>query len=378
MLGSNRDGEYLVSCLFCRREFDEYLMKCPVCGGPLEIVFLNPRFRIDKSKPNIWRYKSLLPSFSKIITYGEGLTPVSRIHGVLIKNERYNPTGTYSDRASSLIASYVASTNIKKLCVRFIEDFTYSLSYYLSGLADLEVEVYGDDISNDELGKLVELGVKLVPSYTTNSSLELDYLNPLTIEGLKTIIFEVYERKVRCENIVVPTVTGLLARSLWKGVKELKESGLDVCYTIVPVLIKGWLKPTLIPSDMDVVEVELETVLNTFTKLCSSGVRVKPISALAYAVAENLGNSLAVITAGYKSSTRMDRGRVKESIINLLNREGSLTAYEIWKGLKSFTLRGIYKALKSLEVRGVLCSEFEVRGSRKIKRYKLCGNQLKS
>ncbi len=348
-------------------------MRCPACGGPLEIVFPSPKFRVDRSKPSIWRYKSLLPPFSKVVTYGEGLTPVSKIHNVLVKNERRNPTGTYSDRASSLIASYVASTNVRKLRMKFVEDFTYSLSYYLSGLADIEVEVLGDDVDSDELSRLVDLGVRLTPAGDANDPSRLDYLNPLTIEGLKTIVFEVHERNVRCENIVIPAITGLLAYSLWKGVRELRDSGLDVCYTIVPAIIKGQPRPKLIPNDVRVVEVEFERVLHTFTKLCKSGVRVKPVSALAYAAAEDLEKSIAIITAGYKPSARRDWGKIRKDIINLLGREGSLTAYEIWQGLKNFTLRGVYKALKSLEVSGVLCSEFEVRGSRKIKRYRLCG-----
>lgn len=376
-LSNDRSNKFLTTCLFCRREFNEVLMKCPVCGGPLEIVWLNPKFKICKSKANIWRYEALLPTFSRVVTHSEGLTPISRIHNVLIKNERYNPTGTYSDRASALIASYVASSNIKRLRIKFTEDFTYSLSYYLNGIAEVDVEVCDNDFYSDELGKLIELGVNLIPSKRTSNNsnaLELDYLNPLTIEGLKTIVFEIYEKRVKCEDIVVPAVTGLLTYSLWKGIKELKESGLDVNYNVVSALIKGQSRPKLIPNEVKVVEVGLETILDVFTRLCRYGIKLKPISTLAYVVAEDLRNSIAVITAGYRPSTKRNvaKGGIKEGIINLLSRDDNLTAYEIWQKLKSFTLRGVYKALKSLEFNGVVCSDFEVRNYRRVKRYRLC------
>ncbi|MCS7111819.1 MAG: pyridoxal-5'-phosphate-dependent protein subunit beta [Ignisphaera sp.] len=312
---------------------------------------------------------------------GEGLTPINRVVGVLVKNERFNPTGTYSDRASSVIASYLLSSGAGKVRVRFEEDFTYSLAYYLDKVLQLEI-VIDDPLSLDYSDIAVISRTESVVLDLDSGNLEgsyLSYINPLTIEGLKTISLEIYERGVNVERIVVPARTGFLALSIWKGFHDLEELGLDVPYEVAAVFVKGSVR--FLPLEMGrfvkVFEIEGEEILRTLVKLWRRGFVVKPISALAFAVSDILGNSLAIVTMGFKSFTRTGPRNegVRREIVQVLKSCGEATAYEVWKRLPVLTLRGIYKVLNSMEKSGELCTEIRSRGARKVKYYKPCQHQ---
>lgn len=62
---------------------------CPRCGFPL---IVEPRgvLRIDREKPSILRYASVLNYGNKAVTLGEGLTRIRRVNGVMIKDESRN------------------------------------------------------------------------------------------------------------------------------------------------------------------------------------------------------------------------------------------------------------------------------------------------
>jgi threonine synthase len=55
------------------------------------------------------------------------------------------------------------------------------------------------------------------------------------LKGSKRV-FELFERGVKAEHIVVPVETGLLAYSISKGIQDLHEAGLSIDYQVVGVL----------------------------------------------------------------------------------------------------------------------------------------------
>lgn len=342
---------------------------CPRCGGMLSIYYRDACFQIRRDEKGIWRY-SLLPTLQTRVSLGEGLTPITVVDGVLVKNERFNPTGSYADRASSIIASYVRSMGITELYVEYVRDFTRSLIYYLPGL---RVYVEAKDIFSMDgedaylfASHGVEVGITTLPTL-------IRYLNPLTLEGLKTIIFEIYERKINIERVVAPTTTGVLALSLLKGLADLNEVGLEVSYEVVAAVPKG-LNPYYLRnvSKVKIVEVSEVELFETFKKLIRRGFKIKPIAALSYHVAENLGRSIAVVTMGYRPPLRGKDSEVKRSIVEVLSGGEALTAYEIWRRKPLYTLRAVYKAIKAMEVRKEICGEVLMKGKRKVKVYRLC------
>jgi Threonine synthase len=369
--------EYYFKCTVCGRFIDKPIPRCPYCNGLVIVDYKEYTYVIDKSKPGMWRYLSLLPGFKQVTSYGEGLTPISRVEGVIVKNEKRNPTGSYADRASAVIASYVRDFNLEHVTTSYVEDFTYSLIYYLRGIAKVKVRLEDlHQVGFDDLLKLVgSEGVELALGGGSNSQANfIEYLNPLTVEGLKTIVFEIYERRLNVENIVVPMETGVLAYSLAKGVEDLRRAGLDVNYEITAVVIKGLRSHVIaLRPEVKVVHVDGYEVLKALERLARKDLITKPLSAASYAVAENLGSSIAVVTMGFKPhKATLKRGRMRSLILRVLGEKGPLTAYSMWRENPVYTLRGYYRALQSMELRGEVCSEVVLKGGRRVKLYKLC------
>jgi threonine synthase len=364
-------------CTVCGSIVSRPLPTCPYCSGLVTVEYKEYAYRVDRSKPGIWRYSSLLPRFNEMISRGEGLTPLSKVEGVLVKNERKNPTGSYADRSSAVIASYIRDANLEHVTTSYVEDFTYSLTFYLKDT--VKIEIFMEDLhqaSFDDLLKFignegVELALRRGMSVGDNT---IEYVNPLTIEGLKTIIFEIYERRLNVENIVVPMETGVLAYSLAKGIEDLRRSGLDVNYNVVAAMIRDSRgQVTVSRPEIRIFHVEGYEVLKVLNKLAKRGFITKPISAASYAIAENLGSSIAIITMGFKPyKVTLRERRLKDVIFKVLSERGPLTAYEVWRENPRYTLRGYYKALKSMELRGEVCSEVVLKGARRFKLYKLC------
>jgi len=368
---------FYFKCTVCGMIVGSPLPTCPHCGGLVRVEYEEYVYRIDRSKPGIWRYSTLLPKFNGVISRGEGLTPVGKVEGVLVKNEGRNPTGSYADRASAVIASYIRNANLEYVTTSYVDDFTYSLIVYLKDITKVRILLEDlHQVSFSDLLKFignegVELALKSGMSVQDNT---IEYVNPLTIEGLKTIIFEIYERRLNVENIVVPMETGVLAYSLAKGIEDLRRSGLDVNYNVVAVMIRDSRGQVVVSRpEIKIVHVEGYEVLKVLDKLAKRGFITKPISAASYAIAENLGNSIAVITMGFKPyKAALRETHLKDVILKVLSERGPLTAYGVWRENPRYTLRGYYKALKSMELRGEVCSEIALKGARRVKLYKLC------
>ncbi|MEM1634045.1 MAG: hypothetical protein QXE68_07500 [Sulfolobales archaeon] len=345
--------------------------RCPRCHGLLFIKYRKPVFKVNKNERGIWRY-SLLPPFKNRVTLGEGLTPVSRVEEILVKNEKFNPTGLYSDRASALISSFLRDIDAKKVYVGYSEEFTKSLIYYLAGVSLYIVASSIFDIDPEDIMLFAGKGLDLVYEYPNDAAV-VYYENPLTIEGLKTIVFELYEKSVKTENIVVPAKSGILALSLYKGIEDLNEAGIETSFQVTAATLKGF-NPQILRNlrRVKVFEVSEVELYEAYRKLLRKGFKIKPLAALSYHVAEIIGNSVAVVTMGYKTRTTGRGSDVKKLVLDIVSRKPLITAYEIWKEKPVYTLRAVYKAIKSMELNGEICFEVKTRGVRKVKLYKLC------
>ncbi|MEM3806048.1 MAG: pyridoxal-5'-phosphate-dependent protein subunit beta [Desulfurococcus sp.] len=313
-----------------------------------------------------------MPSFKNRVTLGEGLTPVSRVEEILVKNEKFNPTGLYSDRASALISSFLRDIDAKKVYVGYSEEFTKSLIYYLAGVSLYIVASSIFDIDPEDIMLFASKGLDLVYEYPNDAAV-VYYENPLTIEGLKTIVFELYEKSVKTENIVVPAKSGILALSLYKGIEDLNEAGIETSFQVTAATLKGF-NPQILRNlrRVKVFEVSEVELYEAYRKLLRKGFKIKPLAALSYHVAEIIGNSVAVVTMGYKTRTTGRGSDVKKLVLDIVSRKPLITAYEIWKEKPVYTLRAVYKAIKSMELNGEICFEVKTRGVRKVKLYKLC------
>ncbi|MEM4751403.1 MAG: pyridoxal-5'-phosphate-dependent protein subunit beta [Desulfurococcaceae archaeon] len=364
---------WFLKCLRCGLELPvPVLDACPRCGGVLVVEYTNPVFRVNRGEHGIWRYASLLPGFTNRISLGEGLTPIGKVNGVVVKNEKFNPTGSYADRASAIIASYVKNSGATRVSLDYFPDFTRSTLHYLR---DVEVEVVAKSIFEVEPEDMVFFASRKVEIMKSPSAgyLRVGYVNPFTVEGLKTIVFELYERGVQADYVVVPAKTGLLALSLYKGLKDLNEAGIEYGCDIVAATVKG-LGVQLVRgvSGIRIVEIPDQEVYESFKQLVARGFKIKLLAALSYHVARVLGNAVAVMTMGFKPPGKGERSAVKQAVLEVLARRQPLTAYEIWRERPIYTLRAVYKAVRDMELRGEVCYEVVSKGKRKVKLYSIC------
>jgi len=111
-----------IICTNCRRPYPDMgaPFRCTFCGGVFDFVddfFYSPD-RVERKQPGIWRFRHTFGMLKSVrpISLGEGRTPLvsDRVEGreVFYKLEYLNPTGSFKDRSSSLILSFLHSRGI--------------------------------------------------------------------------------------------------------------------------------------------------------------------------------------------------------------------------------------------------------------------------
>lgn len=257
----------VLKCTFCGREKDPFppASKCDVCGGILDYVYDYSEAKLTYSDmQGIWRYYNVFPKISKenIVSMGEGGTPLRsarrlasfvNMERVFLKDETTNPTGSYRDRAASLIVSNALDSGAKKLVCASYGNFGASAAAYCAR-AGIECTIITPRRVN--IGKLAQMyiyGGRIIRSGETidDAIVEAEKaadgcyqatpeLNPLSVEAQKTISYEVLEACKEVDLIIVPTGTGNTAYSIWKGVKECLVFGIaDAAPRIVLVQPDG-------------------------------------------------------------------------------------------------------------------------------------------
>ncbi len=111
-----------VVCTNCGRPYPEEATpyRCPTCGGVFDFTGLPPfdPGQVDNNLPGIWRYRHTFyePASLPVVTLGEGNTPLvwAEAFGrqVAFKLEYLNPTGSFKDRGSAPMVSFLAARGV--------------------------------------------------------------------------------------------------------------------------------------------------------------------------------------------------------------------------------------------------------------------------
>ncbi|MEM2691419.1 MAG: threonine synthase [Candidatus Bathyarchaeia archaeon] len=437
---------FYLECTACGTRFEAYppQYSCEKCDSPLEYKCDDETLKKAKFVgPFIfWRYKRFLPKVRNVVSMGEGGTPLIRarrlaknagLNNLYFKDETRNPTNSFRDRCAALIVSNAIDLEYKSVVCATNGNLGASLAAYCakSGLTchvivpknvdmgklaqmliyDAVIEEYGE-IVDDSLKRADELA-KEMDWYQGSAE-----FNPLSIEALKTIAYEVYEQMGVPDWFIASMGSGGTLYAIWKGFKELGIKGevhslpkmvgvqAEGCSPIVRAYTQNLEEPTLKtkPSTRALAilvknpwygKLTLKAIKEskgTATSVSDEeiflaeqeiakheGVFAEPASAATYAALKKLVNErmidkkdkvVCLITgSGLKATdilqalTKRRKTAVvglelstKEKILRILC-ERDAYGYELWKKLgKMMTRAAIYQHLTELSKNGLISS----------------------
>lgn len=256
------NNQIILKCSKCHKELELGNYICPNKDGIIEVHYEYKKVGVFDdlimNKPGIWKFSKLLPKVENPLTLGEGNTPLikstklgpSMNVELYYKNEGQNPTGSFKDRAAAVmlsiekdlkhnavttvssgnasgaIASYSAAADIQCyiFMVRVTQEKLINTSSYWPKIFFVEVETAEAFSLAEEASK--KFGWKML---TTTA-----YHNPFTIEGYKTIAFELFEQNGLPDVVISPMGSGSLILGIWKGFYEL--SGLGIIDSIPRII----------------------------------------------------------------------------------------------------------------------------------------------
>jgi threonine synthase len=239
-----------MKCLNCGYEapLDQHNITCPKCGGILEIIIELKNFSLNNLKGRgVWRYKNAIPgNYKKIVSINEGGTPLIKTKEegkeIYYKFEGANPTGSFKDRGMTVAVSSALNIDYKIVVAASTGNTAASAAAYAarSGLKIFLILPKGK-VALGKLAQSILYGANIIEvngsfDVAMNSVLKmykdlgivypLNSFNPWRLEGQKTIAYEIAEEIEVPDSIIVPVGNAGNIYAIWKGFKELMESGI--------------------------------------------------------------------------------------------------------------------------------------------------------
>ncbi|MDX1942740.1 MAG: threonine synthase [Saprospiraceae bacterium] len=221
----------------------------------------------------MWRYREVLPieNDKNIVSLGEGMTPVFSLQEVAkklgldhlyLKDEAYNPTGSFKARGLSMAISKAKELGVKKCVIPTAGNAGGAMSAYCAK-AGLEAYVFMPVATPEVFRKECEyFGAKvtLVNGSIRDCAMEIakvrepDWFDistlkePFRLEGKKTMGYEIAEQFgwELPDVIIYPTGGGTGLIGIWKAFDEMERLGwigskrprmvavqTEACYPIV-------------------------------------------------------------------------------------------------------------------------------------------------
>jgi len=255
----------------CGREIDRgaAATSCPECGGLLEFVYdpsqLPPTHLVDSfrsrrasgaalDRSGVWRFRELLPDFEEkgVVTLGEGGTPMpdaprtaewAGVARLAIKHQGTNPTGSFKDLGMTVCLSEAVRLGRTVAACASTGNTSASMAAY-AARAGLQAVVFvpRGSVSRAKLAQAEDFGALVMDvggnfdeafAMLRKAAPELDLylvnsINPLRLEGQKTLLFEILEQRGWRAPDVIALPGGNLGNcsAIGKGLRELSALGL--------------------------------------------------------------------------------------------------------------------------------------------------------
>jgi threonine synthase len=239
-----------IRCTNCNRPYPQsgVPFRCDTCGGVFDFS-APPVFDEARITPQagIWRYRHTfgLGDEAEAITLGEGNTPLvwREVFGreVAFKLEHLNPSGSFKDRGSVLLVSFLRSRGVEAA----VEDSSGNAGAsfaayaaragmqarifvpdYASGPKRAQIEAYGAQVQiiQGPRSMTTEAVLKAAESGAVYAS---HAYMPHGLPGYATAAYEMYEQIGQAPGAVIaPAGQGNFLLAIGRGFQALKNAGL--------------------------------------------------------------------------------------------------------------------------------------------------------
>lgn len=240
-----------VECNNCHSPYpqDSLPYRCPVCSSFFDDHGPYPwaAGQVDLHAPGIWRYRHTfsLPADAPLITLGEGRTPLvwgqAFERPVAFKLEYLNPTGSYKDRGSAVLASLLKARQVESAVEDSSGNAGASFAAYAaragirarifvpeaaSGPKRAQIEAYGAELVHvpgprSNAAEAVQQAAEAGAVYASHAYL------PFGLAGYATIAYELVEQmETPPEMVIAPAGQGNLLLAIGRGFAALRQAGL--------------------------------------------------------------------------------------------------------------------------------------------------------
>jgi threonine synthase len=249
------EGKFSYLCPQCRQEHDSLIK------GILKTEYPYRRIISSSNSGNLFRhlktnhYLDLLP-----VCHQEskgplkvGNTPMYHFefqHPVngksftfFLKDDAQNPTFSFKDRASQLVSAYARENGISTIAAASTGNAGSSLAGICASQQQKAIIFVPSSAPKAKLVQIVMYGAKLVVvdgnydaafNFSLAASMHFGWFNrntaynPFTIEGKKTVAFEIYDQLDESlpDIIFVPVGDGVIISGLYKGFEDLLQLGI--------------------------------------------------------------------------------------------------------------------------------------------------------
>jgi threonine synthase len=238
------------SCSNCSEEYPEYgaPYKCDRCGGyyVIEDSGVYDIQRINYELPGMWRYMRMfdLPEDAPIVYLGEGDTPMvlGNFYGkdIVFKLEYLNPTGSFKDRGTALLISFLKSRGVSAAVEDSSGNAGASFAAY-AARAGLQARVFIPEYTSGPKRNQIEAyGGKVIPVSGPRSAAAEAVMKaakrgevyashaffPIGIAGFSTVAYEIVEQlDTEPGTVITPVGQGSLLLGLARGFDRLLNAG---------------------------------------------------------------------------------------------------------------------------------------------------------
>ncbi len=235
-----------IVCLNCGRPYPDSGVpyRCLNCGGLYDYVEFPIVEKVDPNKPGIWRYVQSLGDQLKFVSLGEGNTQLISANAfgreVLFKCEYANPSGSFKDRGSATLITYLKARGVTEAIEDSSGNAGASFAAY-AARAGIRARVYVPEHSSGPKRKQIEFyGAELVvvPGPRSNAAeaarkaaesgmvyASHAYL-PFNLPGYATCAYEIVDQLGQAPSaVVIPAGQGGLLLGISRGFQSLLHAG---------------------------------------------------------------------------------------------------------------------------------------------------------